>query len=61
MALTNTACKNAKTNPDKAYKLTDEKGLYLLIHRNGSKSFDLITGSMANAKHWLSAFTQKSA
>lgn len=39
MALTNTECKNAKTNPDKAYKLTDEKGLYLLIHKNGSKYF----------------------
>lgn len=37
MALTDTACKNAKSNSDKAYKLTDEKGLYLLIAKNGGK------------------------
>ena len=34
--LTNPACKNAKPQ-DKAYKLSDEKGLFLLIHTNGSK------------------------
>ncbi|MGR9117643.1 MAG: Arm DNA-binding domain-containing protein [Gammaproteobacteria bacterium] len=28
---------NAKPNPDKAYKLTDGKGLYLLIAKNGGK------------------------
>jgi len=39
MALTNTSCKNAKPQPDKQYKLTDDKGLYLLIHKNGSKYF----------------------
>jgi integrase len=37
MALANTACKNAKPRPDKAYKLADEKGLYLLIAKNGGK------------------------
>ena len=37
MAITNTACKNAKPNPDKAYKLSDDKGLYLLIAKNGGK------------------------
>lgn len=37
--LTDTACKNAKANPDKPYKLTDEKGLYLLVSQNGSKYF----------------------
>lgn len=39
MALTDTACKNAKPNTDKPYKLADEKGLYLLINQNGSKYF----------------------
>ncbi len=39
MALTDTACKNTKPNADKAYKLSDEKGLYLLITQNGSKYF----------------------
>lgn len=39
MALTDTACKNTKPNADKPYKLTDEKGLYLLINQNGSKYF----------------------
>jgi integrase len=34
--LTDPACKNAKPQ-DKPYKLTDEKGLFLLIHPNGSK------------------------
>jgi hypothetical protein len=31
MSLSDTAIKNAKPNPDKPYKLTDEKGMYLLI------------------------------
>ena len=35
--LTYAACKNAKPNADKAFKLTDEKGLYLLIAKNGGK------------------------
>jgi len=37
MALTDTTCKNAKANPDKAYKLTDERGLYLLVSKKGGK------------------------
>jgi len=41
MPLSDTAIKNAKSNPDKALKLTDEKGMYLLIHTNGSKYFRL--------------------
>ena len=34
--LNDTACRNAKPS-DKQYKLADEKGLFLLIHPNGSK------------------------
>ena len=41
MPLSDTAIKNAKPNPDKSYKLPDEKGMYLLIHQNGSKYFRL--------------------
>lgn len=37
MLLTDTAIRNAKPNSDKAYKLSDEKGLYLLIHPKGNK------------------------
>ena len=37
MPLTDTAVKNAKPIPDKAYKLPDEKGLYLLVTVNGGK------------------------
>ncbi len=36
MALTDTAIRNAKPG-DKSLKLADEKGLFLLIHPNGSK------------------------
>jgi integrase len=36
MPLSDTAVRNAKPT-DKPYKLTDEKGLFLLIHPNGSK------------------------
>jgi len=36
MPLSDTAIRSAKA-ADKPYKLTDEKGLYLLIHPNGSK------------------------
>jgi integrase len=41
MSLTDTAIKNAKPNTDKAYKLPDEKGMYLLVQANGSKYFRL--------------------
>ena len=34
-----TAIKNAKPAPDKAFKLQDEKGMYLLVNSNGSKYF----------------------
>lgn len=37
MALTDTKIKNSKPNPDKPYKLYDEKGLFLLIAKNGGK------------------------
>jgi integrase len=36
MALTETAARNAKAS-EKAYKLSDAKGLYLLVNPNGSK------------------------
>lgn len=36
MPLTDTAIKSAKPT-DKAHKLADEKGLFLLLHPNGSK------------------------
>jgi hypothetical protein len=44
MSLTDTAIKNAKPAPDKAYKIQDEKGMYLkgmylLVNPNGSKYF----------------------
>jgi len=41
MPLSDTAIKNAKPRLDKPFKLTDEKGMYLLIHTNGSKYFRL--------------------
>jgi integrase len=41
MPLSDTAIKNTKTNADKAFKLADEKGMYLLVHTNGSKYFRL--------------------
>ena len=41
MLLIDTAIRNAKPNPDKAYKMTDEKGMYLLVQPNGSKYFRL--------------------
>jgi integrase len=40
MPLTNTAIKNAKPK-EKAYKISDEKGLFLLVHPNGSKYWRL--------------------
>jgi integrase len=40
MALSDTACKNAKPK-EKPYKLADEKGMFLLINPNGSKYFRL--------------------
>jgi len=39
MPLSDTAIKNAKAAPDKAFKMPDEKGMYLLVHQNGSKYF----------------------
>jgi integrase len=41
MPLSDTTIKNAKPNPDKAYKLPDEKSMYLLVNPNGSKYFRL--------------------
>ncbi len=41
MPLSDTTIKNAKPSPDKAYKLPDEKGMYLLVNPNGSKYFRL--------------------
>ena len=38
--LTDPACRNAKPK-EKQYKLSDEKGLFLLIHPNGSKYWRL--------------------
>ncbi|WP_394753684.1 tyrosine-type recombinase/integrase, partial [Crenothrix sp.] len=40
MSITDTAIKNAKPT-DKQYKLTDNNGMYLLVHPNGSKYFRL--------------------
>ena len=40
MSLTDIKCRNAKPR-EKAYKLSDEKGLYLYIKPNGSKSWRL--------------------
>jgi integrase len=40
MPLTNVSCRNAKPS-DKAYKLSDEKGLYLYIKPNGTKAWRL--------------------
>jgi Arm DNA-binding domain len=44
MPLSDTAIKNAKTNPDKpsGYRLTpSEKNMYMFVHKNGSKYFRL--------------------
>ena len=41
MAISDTTIKAAKPLPDKSYKLSDEKGLYVLINTNGSKYFRL--------------------
>src|SRR5690554_4347498 len=40
MKLTHTQIKNAKAK-DKNYKLTDGQGMYLLVHKNGSKYWRL--------------------
>jgi integrase len=40
MALTDTAVRNAKST-EKSFKLSDEKGLFLLVHTNGSKYWRL--------------------
>ena len=39
MSLSDTAIKNAKPTPGKAYKLPDEKGMYCHIQPNGGKYF----------------------
>ncbi|MDQ8039520.1 MAG: Arm DNA-binding domain-containing protein [Rickettsiella sp.] len=49
MALTVVQVKNAKPR-EKAYKMADERGLYLLINPNGSKLWKL--------KYWF-AFEKK--
>ncbi|NBV74756.1 MAG: DUF4102 domain-containing protein [Methylococcaceae bacterium] len=41
MSLTDVSVKAAKPLLDKSYKLADEKGMYLLVHPNGSKYFRL--------------------
>jgi integrase len=41
MSISDTAIKAAKPRIDKAYKLPDEKGMYIYIHTNGSKYFRL--------------------
>ena len=41
MPISDTAIKAAKPRTDKSYKIPDEKGMYLLIHTNGSKYFRL--------------------
>ena len=41
MTISDTTIKAAKPLPDKAYKLSDEKGMYVYIHTNGSKYFRL--------------------
>jgi hypothetical protein len=50
MSLTDTAIKNAKAAPDKAYKLQDEKGMFLLVNPNGSKYFRYTPDLTAHAK-----------
>jgi hypothetical protein len=44
MALSDTTIRVAKPTPDKPYKLSDEKGLHVLIIPNGSKYFPQETG-----------------
>lgn len=39
MPLSDTAIKNAKPKPDKAYKMPDTKGMYLFVKPSGSKYF----------------------
>ncbi len=41
MALSDTTIKNIKPRTDKPYKVSDEKGMFLLVHTNGSKYFRL--------------------
>jgi Arm DNA-binding domain len=41
MPLSDTAIKNAKATAGKAYKLTDNNGMYVYVHHNGSKYFRL--------------------
>ena len=46
MAISDTTIKAAKPKPDKDYKLSDEKGLHILIKTNGS--FTLTTQILAS-------------
>lgn len=39
MSLTDTAIKNSKPKSDKAFKMPDEKGMYLLVNPSGGKYF----------------------
>lgn len=39
MLLSETAIKNAKPTPDKAFKMPNGKGMYLLANPSGSKYF----------------------
>ncbi|MGZ8220032.1 MAG: tyrosine-type recombinase/integrase [Methylobacter sp.] len=41
MPLTDATIRNAKANPDKIYKITDERGMYLAVNPNGGKYFRL--------------------
>ncbi|MDP3361588.1 MAG: transposase, partial [Methylobacter sp.] len=55
MPLSDTAIKNAKPTTDKAYKMPNEKGMYLLVHQNGSKYFRLeaLTGFQGASRDTL--------
>ncbi len=56
MPLTNTKVKNAKPF-EKAIKLTDGFGLYLLVHPNGSKYWQLGYSFEGNRKYFPSVST----
>jgi len=49
MALTDTAIRNTKP-AEKPLKLTDERGLYLLLKSNGSRWYWFDSAMTANAK-----------
>ncbi len=54
MSLTDTTIKNAKPT-DKPYKIADDKGMFLLVNSNGSKStsFGTITAWKPKAQYFL--------